>query len=360
MPLAKSEKNFLLFFLPLFATKLLNITSDNIILKAVAVFCFGMFAVNFYRQKVSVPLLNIYLCLLAFSSMLFFTSGKQGILFSVVTVIAMRGISLSYPVLKKMFVVGLVFVLVSCYIERNGELYLRYVNGEWVYIMKRSNILFVAYFAVLNIYLLLKSGKLSWKDYVVVSLASVAMCWYSGSRTGYVVIFILLLQILLFRFNFPRHNSLVRLALISAPLLCMLFSYLAVIFYGKLDLVYDFDRLTQGRILQGAYFLRLYGIPVLGQHIEEDYSPDNYACLDSAYMDMLICGGLLFSAFWVYATITTIKYMYDRNRMLEVAILSSYSVFGITETFLINCFLNISILFYAECFYSKFSYHSNP
>ncbi len=360
MPLAKSEKNFLLFFLPLFATKLLNITSDNIILKAVAVFCFGMFAVNFYRQKISVPLLNIFVCLMACSALLLVTSGKQGILFSVVTVIAMRGTNLTLPVLKKIFTVGVVFLLISCYLERNGELYLRYVNGEWVYIMKRSNILFVSYFAVLNIYLLLKSGKLIWVDYALIAATSVAMCWYSGSRTGYVIVFVLFLQIFLLKNDLIRSNRFVRMGVVSVPLLCMLFSYLAVVFYGKFDWVVIFDMMTQGRIIQGVLFLSRYGLSVIGQHVEEDFSADNYACLDSAYMDMLIVEGVVFSAFWIFATMKTIQYMYDRKRMLEVAILSSYSFFGITETFLINCFLNISILFYAECFYSKFSYHSNP
>lgn len=61
----------------------------------------------------------------------------------------------------------------------------------------------------------------------------------------------------------------------------------------------------------------------------------------------------LFFVLWVFVNKAVIKYMYDNNRMIEVAILIMYSVYGICETFLPNCFLNISWFLYGEYLYAR-------
>ena len=82
----KDEKNFLLFFLPLFAAKLMDFTSDSIILKIIVVWSFMVFFISFSKKKYPQNLLVIYSLLGALSILLFFTSGKQGILFSVLMI----------------------------------------------------------------------------------------------------------------------------------------------------------------------------------------------------------------------------------------------------------------------------------
>ena len=49
-----------------------------------------------------------------------------------------------------------------------------------------------------------------------------------------------------------------------------------------------------------------------------------------------------------------IKSMYEQKRMIVVSILLMYAVYGITETFLPNCFLNMSFFIYGQYIDSYF------
>ena len=94
--------------------------------------------------------------------------------------------------------------------------------------------------------------------------------------------------------------------------------------------------------------MNTYSIKLFGRHIFEDFSPDNYWCLDCAYLDMLLCYGAIFSLIWIVLTKNVLKWLYRENRYIEVATVVAYSVYGISETFLPNGFLNVSIFLYAE------------
>lgn len=356
MQLYQKEKTFLYYFLPLFATKLLNITADNIILQLVAVCCFLVFLTYFVRIRVPSNIFQIYIVLGLYSTMLVFTCGKQGALFSVLTVILMRGIDLSRIVYKKCLGVGVIFVLLSCYLEKEGGgVMLRYINGEWTEIVKRSNILFISYLAVMFLYILQKKDFLKWKVIIPFIICSYIMSIYTGSRTGMVIVVLFFLVAFALQFNLFR-RTIVKYLCIATPLICLGLSYFVASNYGKYEYLDILDMMTQGRVAQGYMFLNRYGLSIIGQHIEENFGSDggDFACLDSAYMDMLICEGVIFTIFWIVVSMKVIKYMWDQNRMIEVAILVTYAVYGMTETFLINCFLNISIFFYGEFLYAKY------
>lgn len=353
--LLKDEKIFLLFFLPLFAAKLMDITSDNIILKIIGVWSFMVFFISFSKKKYPQNLLTIYSLLGALSILLFFTSGKQGILFSVLMIIMMRDIDIYTILLKKIIYIGVVFLIITCYLHRDGGVTLRYINGEWTEIVKRSNLIFVSYLAVLNLFLLRFKDNINWSFIIVVSISAYLMSVYTGSRTGMVVVTLLLLQIIFFKSQKIINNNVIKSICIFSPLLCLAFNYYSTLYYERSDIITIIDMMMQGRISQNAAFLNQYGISFFGQRIVENFdsASGDYACLDSAYMDMLISQGLLFTIVWIIITMKVIKYMYDKQKMTEVAILTSYAFYGITETFLINCFLNISWLFYGEYLYAK-------
>ncbi|WP_415940580.1 hypothetical protein [Phocaeicola coprocola] len=111
----------------------------------------------------------------------------------------------------------------------------------------------------------------------------------------------------------------------------------------------------QGRIYQNNAYLERYDITLLGQPIYENTSADNYWVLDCAHLDMLICSGLLFTILWTILNICTIRFFYKRNDMVEVSVLMMYALYGITETFLPNCFLNMSFFLFARYLYSILS-----
>ena len=113
-------------------------------------------------------------------------------------------------------------------------------------------------------------------------------------------------------------------------------------------MLYVVNSMLQGRLELGRRYLNTYSIKLFGQHIFEDFSPDNFWCLDCAYLDMLLCYGAIFSLIWIVLTKNVLNWLYRENRYIEVATVVAYSVYGISETFLPNGFLNVSIFLYAE------------
>ena len=354
MRLSINEISFLAFFLPLLAIKLLNITAESRLLMMAGAICF-VFFILFVAQKrrYSKNFARLFALLLVYSVILVFTCEKQGFLFSVAMLILMKDVDMNRNVYKISFIVGLIFLFIACYLSRHGGEVIRFINGEWRTIMKRSNILYVSFTAVTCLYLLIKKNNLFFRHILCILISSYLMYLYAGARTGFVSMLVLVFSLIILRSEYISRLKFVRYSCILSPAICAGVSWLSAFKYGDSLILIWLDKLVQGRIYQGNYFLNLYDIKLFGQPIYESGNSDDYYVLDSAYLDMLICEGALFFVLWVFVNKAVIKYMYDNNRMIEVAILIMYSVYGICETFLPNCFLNISWFLYGEYLYAR-------
>lgn len=346
------ELRFLIYFIPLFFLKLLNITAENKLLMASSILCFFVLIICFFRQKIEIKKFQVLMILAIYTAMLVITCGKQGAFFSVVMVLALYDMEDTRRVLRISFWIGLIGVAVSCYIERNGSEQIRYIGGEWTTIFKRSNILYISYTAVLCIRLLLhKTEKVRIIEIFVMAALGYGMYKYTGSRTGFLAMLVLMILLYLFRFNIVQQNKLFKYACIGSPFIGLFFSYITAWLYGREDIIYVIDNMMQGRLRQGKLFLNKYNLKLFGQKIYESSDAANFWNLDCAYLDMLICYGIIFTVIWIVFSSIVIKYLYDRGRYIEVSIVVMYAIYGISETFLPNCFLNVSIFLYAECLY---------
>lgn len=351
MKISTKELAFLVYFLPLFALKMLDITADNNLLKITAGGCFMSFAMYTFYMKFDGRLLKLFFLLLIYTVVLIFTCGKQGAFFSVVMLLAMKDINMDHKNYKICFWVGIVFFIVACYLNKNGTETVRFMNGEWVDMNKRSNILYVAFTALVSLYLLMYRNRLNNKRILGIAIVNYLIYLYVGSRTGIISIMFLVILILLFRNQWFKNLKIIKYGCVLSPLICMVFSIVTGLKYEEYSFLKILDMMLQGRIVQNNAYLERYDIKLLGQHIYEGAENGDFWNLDCAYLDMLICEGLIFAILWIVVSIALIKYMYDNNRMVEVAILVMYAIYGISETFLLNCFLNMSLFLYGEYLY---------
>ena len=343
------ELRFLVYFLPIFALKLMNITAENKALVWISIVCFGIQIVGFINEKMPKRSVALLAVAVMFTAILVVTCGKQGAFFSTIMILGLYKISPKRIVYKVCFWVGVAFVIVSAHIERNGGVVMRYINGTWTSVYKRSNILFISFFAVLCLYLYLqKPNKMSLFKLLIIWAMGYGMYRYSGSRTGFLVLNVLVIMLFLLRNKKICNNRLVRFLCVNSPIIGFLLSYIMAFFYNRNPSLYVVNSMLQGRLALGQRYLNAYSIKLFGQHIFEDFSPDNYWCLDCAYLDMLLCYGAIFSLIWIVLTKNVLKWLYRENRYIEVATVVAYSVYGISETFLPNGFLNVSIFLYAE------------
>lgn len=351
MHLTKAEWAFCIYFLPLFALKLLDITSENWLLKGVGVLCVLGFFMCTLNMKYNAKLFRNFLLLLLYALILVFTTRKQGIFFSVVMLIGLNGIYAERRIYRICLFLGIFFLLVACWMNFKGSEVTRFVNGEWVAMIKRSNLLFVSFTAVLCLYLYIYKEQLTKKRLFFLALPCYLMYVYVGSRTGLLAVLFLLILIVFLR-NQAIHDCLViKYLCVLFPLVCLLFCIYSGLLYNDSPFLNLLDMMLQGRINQNSAYLERYDITLFGQPIYESTDVNDYWVLDCAYMDMLLCSGLLFTILWILLNMCTIHFFYKRNQMVEVAVLMMYALYGITETFLPNCFLNMSFFLFAQYLY---------
>lgn len=348
------EFRFLVFFLPLFILKLLDITSESKILMATSIICFASIVFGFIREKIETKKLSYLLLLALYTGVLVIVAGKQGAFFSAVMILALYGIESKQRLYRILFYVGsAVVILAYCMAYHTGGETIRFIDGEWTSMFKRSNLLAVSYMAVFTLWLLLHSyKKITIKQFVAMGLLCYGVFIYTGSRTGGMIILLLIIEIFLFQFKRFQRNKIVKYLCIGSPAIAMFASYMLAFLYGKNILINYVDNMMQGRLRQGNMYLEKYDLLLFGQKIFESSSSTDFWNLDCAYLDMLICYGVIFAVLWVVVSCFVIKYLYDRKRYIEVSIIVAYSIYGISETFLPNCFLNTSLFLYAEWFYA--------
>lgn len=347
------EFRFLIFFIPIFVLKLMNITADNKILVIVSASCFLSEMFGLVVEKMPKIQLSLFFITFLYTALLVITSGKQGAFFSIVIILGLYGINPYKHVYKYCWWIGVVFVIISCYIERTGSYGMRYINGTWTSMYKRSNILYISFFAVLCLYLYLqKECKVRANKLVGIWLLGYAMYRYTGSRTGFLVLNILVILLIAFKNKLFQKTCIVKIACVNSPIIAFILSYFMAFYYGKIQILSIVNSTLQGRLELGQRYLNRYSLKLFGQHIYENFSADDFWCLDCAYLDMLICYGIIFAIIWVLLTRNVLKWLYEEKRYIEVATIVAYSVYGISETFLSNGFLNVSIFLYAEYIFS--------
>lgn len=349
-----NEKALLVFFIPLFGLKFFDVTSDNILLKTFGAFCFLFALWHMFNMNYGKKTFNCLAALLIYSAVLVLTCGKQAVFFTVVMLILMFRINMDRKVYSILLKVGLFFLILNMLYALTFEAQstTRYINGEWVEMTKRSNIIFINSMAVLCLFCLVYRQKMNVTKVLAVVVVGCLMFAFTGSRSGFVLVVLWALMLLMFRIRWIRNCYIVKYLCILSPLYCMLFCIYTGLAYEKHAWLIILDMLLQGRVSQNCIFLHDYNILPFGQRIVEGSEIGGvFLNLDCAYLDMLICEGLIFAIIWTITSVAVIRYFYKKKKMVEVSLLVMYAFYGITETFLPNCFLNISLFLYGEYLY---------
>jgi len=353
MKIKNNDLLFLLYYIPLFFVKLLTFDRSTNILKVVAICSFTVFVLRLIAEKTySKKEMLVWLSAGLFLSLLVITCGKEGALFSLIAIICMRKTNINKN-MSILFYIGIIGVALCMYMTRDTRYTIRYVGGAWVSMIKRSNIAFISFFAVINIYLI-TYRKLNCKKIIVISLLSYAIYKYTGCRSGIICVMILLIMLIGYRWSWFRKSRMIKSLVIMMPFICFVISvYLVYLYDHGNRIAVLINNSLQGRLRQGSLFFTRYTPRLFGQKLAENFSTNNYFVLDSTYLDMFLCYGILFTAMWIILSCAVLKWLYKKGNYIGIAILVSYSVFGITETFLPNCFLNPSLLLYGKYILEK-------
>jgi len=342
-----SYLSLLLFFVPIYVVKAFGLGTSNRIALIVTVFSVISSLFVLWNFQIRKSELYVWILLIMLALIITFTSGKYGIFLSIYSMFILRNFQFE-KIWKVLFFIGVLSVTILVFFNiGNSSLQIRFVDGEWTSITKRSNFIYVSFFAVFNYYLLWQGDKFKNKELIPFGIIGVALFLFSFSRSGAICFFVEVILIIVFKFRFLK-KKIVKNIIILLPLIVFSATYIANYFYGKIPILAYLNSLLQNRLRHGKFFLDTYPLTLFGQKIITSSDVANYQILDNTCLNLVTNYGLIITILWLYINIFSLSYLYKKQRYNEIAMLIAYLLYSVTESFVIISFINPSFFIYTE------------
>lgn len=225
---------------------------------------------------------------------------------------------------------------------RAGGFETRYSLG-----FNHPNSLHLALFILMALAIYVKYNNLKVLDYLLMSIINLFIFSYSGSRTGVILVFLLILLTILSKTK--KADKL----LVSIPnyllIFLVLFSFFSAILYGKIELFNKLNYFLNGRILYSNYYLTHYNPTIFGVNM----SGEEKLLFDNGYIYVFVqfgIAGMLLLLHWLITINKNIK----KNKDVKRAVISTlFIIYIFTESFAPNIFMNVVLLFFGGYFFEK-------
>lgn len=171
-------------------------------------------------------------------------------------------------------------------------------------------------------------------EYIILLFSSIFIYYQTKSRTGFIIILLILLFIFLFRKYLDKNvPNLMKLVLVNFPLLLLIVSIWLISQSNNATL----NSLLTGRPALYKQYFDLAGITVWGNKIIEN------KMLDNSYLSMLLGKGIVFTGLYII----TLMYLVISAKKISFRtyiVLMLFFIYGLTETMLFRFELFIPII----------------
>lgn len=357
-----SELMYLCFFGIMFFAKGIGLYDGQLIYKLVLLVAFGCLGVKMLVEKHSYLEWTVIIGLLFFSSVIYLHSGEKGILICTAMVVGMKRVSVD-----RVFKSGLLLWCVSaggCFLysllnmdtvrmevqHKLGQAFVpRYFMG-----FPHPNVLHISYFVLALLFLYAWKENYSWKHLFGLMLGNVFVFIYSFSITGFAVVTFLLFITLYIKIK--KVNNFDYFLVKAVFPLCLLISIVLPVFAeGKVLQIAD--KIFNHRIGYSKHFLQWNMITLIGNPLAE--ITDSILAIDNSFVFALIIYGAPIFICLVIAYFTLIRCYVSEKKNVELAIIISYFIAGITEPLLFNTsFKNLTLVFIGALLFEKLEKYS--
>ena len=167
---------------------------------------------------------------------------------------------------------------------------------------------------------------------------------FSGSRTGFIITLLIVFLSLIVKIK----SKILRKFIIWIPFIIyvtlIIFSFITGFLYGKVEFIDKLNVLLNGRIKYSNYYLETYGLSFFGSNIQNDHN----ALLDNGYVYMYIQLGIIGLIYLTYLYYLICKEIKKSNNIYRAILLICFFIYIFTESFSVNIFMNIILLFSSE------------
>lgn len=294
----------------------------------------------------------VILFLLGLSTIVYRVSGEKGVLICMVTVAAMKNVSL-----KRAFGTGLVVwaaavggrfltslvciegVQTAVQTKNISGAVLRYFMGY-----PHPNVLHISYLILTAFVIFQVKETYNWKHFLILSLGNLFLFFYSYSFTGALTVMAYLLLSWYVRKKRISKAEYFLVRLIFPA--CILFSViLPIALRGKA--FEAADRIFNNRIHLAKHFLTLENMSLFGNNLAA-ITTDTIT-MDNAYIFALVVYGIPVFLLICIAYLALVSDYIKQKKNIELAMICCFLIAGITEPFLFNTsFKNLTLLFIGE------------
>lgn len=347
------QLSFWVFFLLMLVAKAVGLDSGRklyLILSAVSIL---FIAVKLLLTDYSFRELAVAIALLLLSGVAYYNSGRMGIVLSMLAIVGMKGLK-ARDLLKKgmvvygVFLVGTVVLAMLSIIPNPYIVHEKGALGEAIrYGMgfSTANVFHESLFVLMVLIVVSKFDSFNIKRAILMMLANILAVIYTLSYTGFLVSTLFIALSLYIKYR--RQLSILEKFLIwlITPV-CIAFSLIAPYFVNT-SIGNVLDRALQARLSFSYFFMSHYQIPILGQRMKE--VPLSWIIIDNGFVYILMTFGLiifiLFSGGYLWTTATYLRKNVYKERVVAM---SAMMVYGITEQFINNSFMNVTLFFVGE------------
>ena len=342
------ELFFLMFFSLITFGKSIGLGAENNFLRIITITAFLSLIVKLFISKYTFNEFIICFFLILIGLGTYLVTKREGILLSILTLIGLKNIEY-----KKVFLIAFIirlFAFLSTIslamigvIENNKIVHWRDGTGfifRYGLGYSHPNLLHSTFFIIVVLFLYLYYEKINVLNCSIIVMLNLFIYSCAGSRTGYYLIIFSVILSIVSKINRQKTKYLIYRLIIP---FCLAFTFITSILYGKYEIINKLDSLFSGRIYYTSYFFKNYSMSLLGNNL---YLDNNL--IDNSYIILLANYGLIIFILYILSYQKIINYFIASKKNKELVMISLFSIYGITEGFLSNIFMNLSMVYIGD------------
>lgn len=350
--LSVQEFIFLFYIIMMTIGKGIGLTASDKLLQIISYLAFVMLGVKIIITKYKFSEIIKCILLILLGVAIYINSGRAGLFLSILTIIAIKGVSYE-KILYCVFYTRIVsFILVislellglvekkEFFIWRGEGYILRYSLG-----FEHPNLLHNALFIIVILFIYLYYNKINIIHYILILIINTFIYSYSLSRTGYYCIVISVIITIVFKL-FKEKVSYNIFKMIFW--MCLIFTFFTMLYYNKIPLINELDKLLTGRIMSANIFMNQFKIGIFGNKL----SGARYM-LDNSYLSILYSYGLVAFSIFVFGYLKILNKFIKYKLEKELVFIILFIIGGLTEAFLSNIIMNISLIYFGEIIFKE-------
>lgn len=347
-----------LFFGSLFLAKGLGLYDGQMVFKLILIFAMACLLIKLCIEKYTIGEYLKILFIVLLTGITYMNSGEKGLVLCGLMLIGMK-----YVDVKRVFQIGTViwavsFLAITCtslfHIEDtvfkvHDKLGLGHII-RWSLGYPHPNVLQVSYFVLALLIIYILGDKFRPKHALWLFVGNAIVFLYSVSYTGFIIFMVLILGRLYLYYR-------KKLCIVEKELLfliypaCVLLSLLAPVKI-KGELFNILNKLLSTRMELGWRYLKPENYTLFGLRVAA--ITDASLTMDNAYLFAFITYGIVPFVILSFGIMYVVYYFLKRDKYLEVLIIVSIVIGGLTEPFLFNTsFKNVAFLFGGTVLWEK-------